>query len=193
VVAFGSVPIAPTPVLDRLRLEFPWPTPLEQEAQVRILPFVSYFQRRPCWCWAAVTKSISRFYFPDSCYTQCEIATLTLGRRCCTAADGSACDVQTSLAAALDTLRLYDGEGPPDPDLVCELIDDRRPVGIFIEWARNAGHFATIIGYGRSAFGREFVVADPKYGARAVGESELLDGRYRGSGTWRWLYRTKGR
>jgi hypothetical protein len=193
VVAFGSIPIAPTPVLDRLRIELSWPTTLADDADVRILPFVNYFQRRPCWCWAAATKSINRFYFPDSRYTQCEIATMTLGRRCCSAAELSACDVRTSLAVALDAVGHYDREGPADPELVCDLIDDERPVGIFIEWTRNAGHFATIVGYGLSASGREFVVADPKYGARPVGESELLDGRYRGSGTWEWMYQTKKR
>jgi hypothetical protein len=186
-IAYGTVPIAPTTLLERLRIETPFRAPLAGEARTRILPFVNYFQRRQSWCWAAVAKSIDRYYDPSSTRTQCDIATTTLGRDCCSE---SACDVQTSLAAALESVGCYEGGGPAEPDVVRDLIDDERPVGIFIEWTDTSGHFATIIGYGLSARGREFVVADPKYGVRAVYEDELRDGRYRGSGRWTWLYRT---
>jgi hypothetical protein len=187
VVAFGSVPIASTPVLDRLRLNLRFRAVLADDAPVRMLPFVNYFQRRPSWCWAAVAKSIERYYNPNSTLTQCDIATMTLDRNCCA---GRSCDVQTSLGAALEAVGRYAREGPAEPDLVCDLIDRERPVGIFIAWTPTAGHFATIIGYCESASGREFVIADPKYGLRPVREAELLDGRYRGSGKWTWLYET---
>jgi hypothetical protein len=193
-VAFGSAPIAPTPVLDRLRIELHLPTVPVDEAKVQLLSsYVNYFQRRPFWCWAAVAKSVARFYRPTRELTQCQIAGLTLGRGgCCSAGPRqSACDAQTSLVTALKVVGHFAGDGPPDVELVCRLIDEGRPVGIFIEWTRTSGHFAAIYGYTRSSSGIEFVVADPKYGARPVLVSELLRGRYRGSGKWTRLYRTR--
>jgi len=193
VVAFGPVPIAQTSVLERLRIDLPFRAAPLSAATVRMLLYVSYFQRRPFWCWAAVAKSIARFYDRASPVTQCQIAVVTLRRDdCCSAGSGQdPCDVQTSLVTALKAVGHFAGDGPPDVELVCRLIDDGRPVGIFIEWTPRAGHFAAIYGYGRSPSGVELAVADPRYGARPVLASELLSGRYRGSGTWARLYRTK--
>jgi hypothetical protein len=194
VVAFGPVAIASTPVLDRLRIELHLPTAPAGNATVHLLSsYVNYFQRRPFWCWAAVAKSVARFYRPSRDLTQCQIAGLTLGRGgCCSAGPGqNACDVQTSLVTALKAVGHFAGDGPPDVELVCRHIDEGRPVGIFIEWTPRSGHFAAIYGYSRSSSGVELVVADPKYGARPVLVSELLRGRYRGSGRWTRLYRTK--
>ena len=69
-------------------------------------------------------------------------------------------------------------------------IDQERPVGIFIRWTPTDGHFASICGYSDSPEGTEFVVADPRYGNRSVLASDLLEGRYRGAGTWTELYLT---
>jgi hypothetical protein len=192
VVAFGPVPIASTQLLDRLRIDLSLSSAPARPANVRLLSYTNYFQRRQFWCWAAVAKSVARFYHPSTPLTQCRIAELTLGRRgCCAASTGpSTCDVQTSLAKALEAIGHFDGDDLPNPELVCRLIDENRPVGIYIQWTPTAGHFAAICGYGESSSGREFVVADPKYGARPVLQSELLDGRYRGSGRWARLYRT---
>jgi hypothetical protein len=192
VVAFGSAPIAPTPVLDRLRIDLPLRRLPETRAPGRLLPYVTYFQRRPFWCWAAVAVSVARYYNPRSTVTQCQVASLTLGQQdCCSAgAETTRCDVRTSLNTALRVVRRYGGYGPADPDLARQLIDRGEPVGIFVRWTPTAGHFAALCGYSVSASGTEFVVADPKYGDRPVLASELLSGRYRGFGTWTHLYRT---
>jgi len=68
--SFGSAPIASTPVLDRLRIELPIgavSAPPLGRSPTRMLPsYVTYFQRRSLWCWAAVAMSIARFYRPNA-------------------------------------------------------------------------------------------------------------------------------
>jgi hypothetical protein len=156
-----------------------------------MLPYVTYFQRRPFWCWAAVAMSVDRFYNRDSPVTQCQIAGKVLRRSdCCTADELGACDSQTSLTKALKAVDRYHGSQRADPRLACRLLDRDQPVGIFIQWTRTAGHFAALCGYSISRSGLEFVVADPKYGERPVLDAELRNGLYRGSGRWTRLYRT---
>jgi hypothetical protein len=136
--------------------------------------------------------SVARFYRPASTVTQCVIAGRALeSSDCCF--EGTAmnpCNVQSTLSTALQAVRHYGGYGAADPDMTRRLIDQNQPVGIFIRWSPTSGHFAAITGYSLSTSGPEFLVADPKYGDRPVLESELLDGRYRGSGTWTHLYLT---
>jgi hypothetical protein len=191
VVSFGPVPIAPTPVLDRLRLDLPLHATDAPSARVTILPYVSYFQRRPFWCWAAVAMSIDRYYDRDSTVTQCQIAGRVLRRSdCCSADKLGGCDRQTSLRKALRAVNRYHGSHRADSGLACRLLDRGQPVGIFIQWTRTTGHFAALCGYTVSTSGLEFVVADPRYGERPVLDSELRGGLYRGTGTWTRLYRT---
>jgi hypothetical protein len=193
--SFGSSPIASTSVLDRLRIELPVGAvsapPAGQGSRAPMLSnYVTYFQRRSFWCWAAVAMSIARFYRPDSAVTQCWIANTTLGRSdCCFDGVGS-CNVQAALSDALRAVGHYAGQQEADEAEVCRQIDRNRPVGIFIRWSPEDGHFASICGYGETPLGLEFVVADPRYGNRAVLASELLGRRYRGAGVWTDLYLT---
>lgn len=84
--SFGSSPIASTPVLDRLRIELPIGAvaapPIGRGSPTHMLPsYVTYFQRRTFWCWAAVAVSVARFYRPDADdVTQCRIVGRTLDR-----------------------------------------------------------------------------------------------------------------
>lgn len=195
--SFGSVPIAPTPVLDRLRILLPLrpePTTLgpSEPAHPVILPYTTYFQRRSNWCWAAVAVSVARFYDPRSTITQCEIANQVLGRDdCCIGGAGpERCNVQTTLSASLASVGRDFGREPADANVARRLLERQQPVGIFIRWSPTSGHFAALTGFSASPAGTEFVVADPKYGNRLTLEAELLDGRYRGSGKWTDLYRT---
>jgi hypothetical protein len=196
--SFGSAPIAPTPVLERLRIELPVdavPGPaLGQPSRTHMLPsYVTYFQRRTFWCWAAVAMTIARYYRPNADdLTQCRIANRTLGRSdCCRdGTDTGPCNVQGALSDALRTVGHYVDQGPASVAEACNQIDQRRPVGIFIRWSPTDGHFASICGYSDTPDGIEFVVADPRYGNRSVLGSELLRGRYRGAGTWTELYLT---
>jgi Papain-like cysteine protease AvrRpt2 len=197
--SFGSVPIASTPVLDRLRITLPLSSELARRAareptEPVILPYTTYFQRRSNWCWAAVAVSVTRFYDPRSTVTQCEIANQVLGRDdCCIGGTGpERCNVQTTLSAGLASVGRDFGREPADPDVARRLLAQQQPVGIFIRWSPTAGHFAALIGFTASPAGAEFVVADPKYGNRLVLEAELLGGQYRGSGAWTNLYRTAG-
>ena len=73
-VAFGPVPIASTQVLDRLRINLSLTSAPARPANLRLLSYTNYFQRRQFWCWAAVAKSIARFYHPSTPLTQCQIA-----------------------------------------------------------------------------------------------------------------------
>jgi hypothetical protein len=194
--SFGSMPIASTPVLDRLRIELPVvavsAAPLGR-SPTQVLPsYVTYFQRRSLWCWAAVAMSIARYYNSVSDVTQCWIANRTLGRSdCCFDGPGTEpCNVQAALSTALQTVGHYENQQDPDVTEVRRQISQQRPVGIFIRWTSTDGHFASICGYGDSPQGTEFVVADPRYGNRSVLASDLLEGRYRGAGTWTELYVT---
>jgi hypothetical protein len=195
--SFGSSPIASTTVLDRLRIELPVGAvsapPLDQRTRTRMLPsYVTYFQRRTLWCWAAVATSIARYYNSVSDVTQCLIVNRTLGRRdCCfDGPDTEPCNVQGRLSDALRVVGHYAGQQEADVAEVCRQIDQERPVGIFIRWSPTDGHFASICGYGDTPVGIEFVVADPRYGNRAVLASDLLGRRYRGAGVWTDLYLT---
>jgi hypothetical protein len=195
--SFGSMPIASTPVLDRLRIQLPvggvsGPAP-GQASPTKMLPsYVTYFQRRTLWCWAAVAMSIARYYNSESSVTQCWIANRTLDRSdCCfDGPDTEPCNVQAALSTALRAVGHYESQQDPDVAEVRRQIKQQRPVGIFIRWTPTDGHFAAICGYGDSPLGTEFVVADPRYGNRSVHASELLEGRYRGAGTWTDLYLT---
>ena len=196
--SFGSMPIASTPVLDRLRIELPVGAlsaapASSRDSSTRMLPsYVTYFQRRSFWCWAAVAMSIARYYDSESPVTQCWIANRALGRSdCCFDGPGTEpCNVQGALSTALRTVGHYESQQDPDVAEVRRQINQQRPVGIFIRWTPTDGHFASICGYGDSPEGTEFVVADPRYGNRSVLASDLLEGRYRGAGTWTELYLT---
>ena len=195
--SFGSVPIASTPVLDRLRIALPLSPELARRAareptQPVILPYTTYFQRRSNWCWAAVAVSVARFYDRRSTVTQCEITNQVLGRDdCCVGGTGpDQCNVQTTLSAGLGAVGRDFGRQPADANLARRLLARQQPVGIFIQWSPTSGHFAALTGFIASPAGTEFVVADPKYGNRLVLEAELRNGRYRGSGRWTDLYRT---
>jgi hypothetical protein len=196
--SFGSAPIASTSVLERLRIELPIgavsaPALGQGSPAQMLLSYVTYFQRRTFWCWAAVAMSIARFYKPDAeSVTQCRIVNSTLGRSdCCfDGADSGSCNVQARLSDALQSVGHYGGQQEADVAEACSQIDQQRPVGIFIRWSPADGHFASICGYGETPLGLEFVVADPRYGNRAVLASDLLSRRYRGSGTWTDLYLT---
>jgi hypothetical protein len=194
-LTFGSTPIAPMPVLERLRIDLPLRrTPQDHPTRsLCIIPtYVTYFQKRPLWCWAAVAMSVQRCYRPSSVLTQCAIAGRALQvKNCCfDGAAANSCNVQSTLSTALEVVGHFGGYGRADPDLARSELDRHRPVGIFIRWPSGLGHFAAIYGYSLSSSGAEFIVADPRYGDRPVLEDELLGGRYRGSGRWTHLYRT---
>jgi hypothetical protein len=194
-ISFGPSAVAPTDLLNRLRIDLlTAPAPISRRSASRVLlPFVNYMQSRSSWCWAAVAMSVHRFWVPDSQVTQCEIASRVLGRPCCgdDVEASPACNVQTGLGAALDAVGHGAGRYRADSQLACSLLDARRPVGIYIEWSATAGHFAVLCGYALPATGLEFMLADPRYGARPVSATELAEGRYRGSGKWTTLYPTQ--
>jgi len=194
VLTFGSTPIAPTSVLGRLRITLPL-GPAPEPDRIRppqILNYVTYFQRRTQWCWAAVAMSVARCYEPGNNVTQCVIASRALqSSGCCfEGAAANACNVQTTLSTALAAVDHYGGYEAADPDVARQELDRNRPVGIFIRWSAEFGHFAALCGYSLSSSGAEFIVADPRYGDRPVLEEELLRGRYRGAGRWTHSYLT---
>lgn len=81
--------------------------------------------------------------------------------------------MQARLSDALRTVGHYAGQQEADVAEVCRQIDRERPVGIFIRWSPEDGHFASICGYGETPLGLEFVVADPRATFRTTARSTL--------------------
>jgi hypothetical protein len=121
------------------------------------------------WCWAAVATSVALFYRSTSAWTQCRVASATLGRiDCCgpAASDPLGCNqpyfldmalITTGHFAAMQAARLTGSQ-------VSAEVSGQRPIGCRIEWTDGSGHFLTIVGIQTMASGTTYIdVSDPIY------------------------------
>ncbi|HEX8442263.1 MAG TPA: papain-like cysteine protease family protein [Allosphingosinicella sp.] len=165
-----------------------------------LLPFKVQRQgKRPQWCWAAVTSSISGYPNPphDAPVTMCKIASNELGPNCCATPVPGACDVQNTLDGPLGNIgRLrqpvitgYLGETAVRAELSANL-----PLPIRVVWTKSGGggHFCVIYGIRTVGTQLQYAVSDPIYGEASVAHAALIAGGYKaGGGAWSHSYVVK--
>jgi Papain-like cysteine protease AvrRpt2 len=158
------------------------------------LTFEMQHQCRSEWCWAATSVSVSRYYDPESDWTQCAMVDAEKGLTgCCNDATRDDCNEANVLDGPLSRAEVFDHKqrGSVSSDSVRGEIDSGRPLALRIGWAGgHTGHFVVIDGY--RSDGVEWVaVDDPLNGVCDLPVSTLTDGAYQQSGTWTHTYFTR--
>lgn len=147
------------------------------------------------WCWAAVATSVALFYRPASTWTQCRVASATLGRTdCCgpAASDPLGCNQPYFLDVALGTTGHFASmraAGLTLPQILIE-VSAQRPIGCRIEWADGSGHFLTIVGVQTPSSGTAYIdVSDPIYLDAQIA-FPAFPALYQGGASWTHSYLT---
>lgn len=147
------------------------------------------------WCWAAVATSVALFYRPTSPWTQCRVASVTLGRTdCCgpAASDPLGCNQPYFLDMALATTGHFAAMQAASltiPQISAE-VSAQRPIGCRIEWADGSGHFLTIVGVQRNGSGTAYIdVSDPIYLDAQIA-FPAFPALYQGGASWTHSYLT---
>jgi hypothetical protein len=173
--------------------------PIEQELtifnklyQSSVLNFNMEAQTQSNWCWAATSKSISRFYATFlNPWTQCKIASEELGKTCCTSPVPGPCNVPWYLDRALSrTQNFVELKGTMTWESVKAEIDKGLIVGTRIGWSGGGGHFMAIYGVSKVWNTKYFHIDDPIYGKSVLTVSQFSN-NYQGSGSWTHSYITK--
>jgi hypothetical protein len=155
-----------------------------------LLGFVMQRQQQDFWCWAATTASVSAFFDSSSPWTQCLVASHSLGRSSCCVAPGP-CDVPFTLDQPLNHTNNLDSTLATNDSLsnVQSEIDAGRPVCCHILWNDGSGHFVALTGYDPST--DDVVVDDPLYGSDTMPYDEFAFRYHGGLGRWDFTYFTK--
>ncbi|MET0637350.1 MAG: papain-like cysteine protease family protein [Chitinophagaceae bacterium] len=155
------------------------------------LPFSMQRQLQTNWCWAATATSISLFYNGTSVWTQCSVASQTLGQSCCSAPFPTPCNTAYYLDDALLTTGNFVSYTNMVPFNQVEAeLKKGRIVACRIEWGGGRGHFIAICGCSTMAGVNYFDVDDPDAGQSTISEAGLLSA-YAGSGSWSHTFITK--
>ena len=152
------------------------------------MPYPMDRQLRGRWCWAAVAFSVEKYFNPATTMSQCSIATLVLGMRCCVPPN-PACNIAGSLEAALNRVNHLTAPrtGPVDYDAIEAQLVAFRPVPVRVEWPGGSAHFLVISGC-RVVGGIEIVeLSDPLFGPSTYPLSRFARA-YRGIGRWTDTY-----
>jgi hypothetical protein len=153
------------------------------EVPLVVLPLVPQEQKLPSWCWIAIASSMSVF-FQGEWGRQCKLAELLLGLKCCHSSMPAACEQGGSLAAAMEAvgvLREDVNVRTPFPQFVVE-INQRRPMGVGIIWAKKSGgHGVALYGYRENP--DQVLIGDPWFGRGWMNYTEFPS-RYLGGAIW---------
>lgn len=154
-------------------------------------------QKRLHWCWAAVSASIHRYFFPESSLTQCQVVrqvdhlTQFIDDHCCqnTECIRSLPDHPARLEPALEVAgkRFLAQPGHLDFETLKQNIDRGHPVCAFIEWFDGGGHFAAISGYRESPSGPLVHISDPFFVDSILPYEEFVS-FYQNGGRWTRSY-----
>jgi hypothetical protein len=153
------------------------------------LRFVRAQQEQGNWCWAAVSFAVSRFFNPQTGWTQCKIATDELRKPCC--ANAVACNEYWYLDRALTRIGNYVDfvSGRTTLQNLNQIINvEKRPLCIRIAWQNGGAHFVTITGIDPNGM---LYVADPHYGDSRRAYSTFPNVYEGGGGTWTHCFFTK--
>ncbi len=157
--------------------------------------FVMQPQELPTWCWAAVATSCALFYYSQSDWTQCKVATASLlppPGNCCERSTGaSVCNKTWYLEneqklGSFITTHIAGGfvaGALPYERLVSEL-DEGRPVAYRIEiqlekpfaGQTSFAHFVVIAGYSYSGTDQQVRVYDSFFGDADMLYSVFIEG-----------------
>ncbi len=144
-------------------------------------------QEMGLWCWAAVTESVERYFYPATPLTQCSVASDMWGFSCCP--NQNACNRAASLERALRGYSLLNG--PPAGRVPFSVIRDQirqnRPLCVRVGWLGGGGHFLVISGFRVKSGERLVELSDPLYGWSRI-PLETFSNRYRDIGAWTHTY-----
>lgn len=157
-----------------------------------ILPFNMEAQTQSNWCWAATSKSVSKFYSFLSPWTQCKVASSELSLTCCTSPVPSACNVPWYLDKALTRTKNFVSiqSGTITWQKVKDELTNGLVVGARIGWSGGGGHFMVIHGVSKVLTTQYLHIDDPIYGKSTMTYNQYAT-NYQGSGTWTHTYFTK--
>jgi len=115
------------------------------------LNFTAIVPTQTNWIWAAVAATISRYYDPNSPWTQCAIANSAFNRvDCCN--NPGLCNISSSLDAGLTaTGNLAFAGGPVTKDSIAGELGAGNLVCVHISWPGGGGEIGIIFGYAEFA------------------------------------------
>jgi len=156
-------------------------------AQACHLSFTEEYQQQSNWCWAATTASITKFYDPNTTWTQCALANHEFNQTtCCQNGSSAACNRAWYPDRALTTtghLRSSSSSSATFGTVAGE-IDASRPVSIGIYWNGGGGHSLVITGYDKSNPNAPTIdIHDPYYGP-TIQDANSFPSTYNGGATW---------
>lgn len=157
-----------------------------------VLQFDMESQTQSNWCWAATSKSVSKFYSALSPWTQCKVASEGLDKTCCDSPVPSACNISWYLDKALDITHNYVSmqSGTITWSQVKQELEKGLVVGARIGWSGGGGHFMVIHGVSKSDGVEYLHIDDPIYGKSTLTYDQFAT-NYQNSGTWTHTYFTK--
>jgi hypothetical protein len=140
-------------------------------------------QQQDQWCWAAVSSSISSYYSASSTWSQCEVASHVLQRRCCgnPGRHNVAARLQHALGVVGRLKGIVRGSLAFD-DIRTELLRG-NPIAARIEWRDGGGHFVIIRGCHERSGVQFLSIADPFF-PDSIQRYERFVRSYRGAGQW---------
>lgn len=147
-------------------------------------------QIRSNWCWSAVTLGVDNFYGPANTFTQCSLASLTLGRSdCCDDPTPNDCNIPYFLNIALNKVgHLKSFGGVFAMSQVQAEIDADKPLCARVEWSDGNGHFVVISGYDVAT--DSLTIRDPYYGTSTVTMTRFKSS-YQTTGRWTHSFKTQ--
>ncbi len=157
-----------------------------------ILSFDMELQTQSNWCWAATSKSVSKFYSVFSPWTQCKVASEELEKTCCDSPVPSACNVPWYLDRALTRTNNFISyqSGTITWDRIKQELENGLVIGARIGWNGGGGHFMVIYGVSKSQGVEYLHIDDPIYGKSTLTYNQFAT-NYQNSGTWTHTYFTK--
>ena len=157
-----------------------------------VLQFDMESQTQSNWCWAATSKSVSKFYSALSPWTQCKVASEELDNTCCDSPVPSACNVSWYLDKALTRTNNFVSmqSGTISWSKVKQELQNGLVVGARIGWNGGGGHFMVIHGVSKSNGVEYLHIDDPIYGKSTLTYTQFAT-NYQNSGTWTHTYFTK--
>lgn len=130
------------------------------------LPIANRLQEAPSWCWVAVAQQVVTYYAwasPSQC-AMVAAASNVPPQACCGAPQacnrpGNFADIQNLIAAFGGR---YSQLSPPaDPMSLYRVLQQRRPVVVFLQGTQRIGHFVLIRGMAWTPSGPVVAVNDP--------------------------------
>jgi hypothetical protein len=191
----GDMPL-PAVLREGLRpLPRPRPAVASEAARARPVELRSYDreqQEQDQWCWAAIARSIAKFYDRKTRWVnQCVIANHALGRQdCCSTESPNGCNEPFYLDRVLKLTGNFrrDEVGAKTLEEIADDIENGRPIACRIEWRGGGSHFVVISGCDVS---RGTVTVDDPWSGESVVSHEVLCTSYQGLGGWTQYFETQ--